>query len=138
MLGAERLRCKVFPFGAGASGMTARAAQWLAATKPQGFYSTPSYALRLAEVAREEGYDPCSFGLKVMFFSGEPGASIPSIRARIEQTYNARVYDCGTMAEMVPFMSVAGSKESNEGMLLWQDMVYHEVCDAQTFSYNFV
>jgi len=133
MLGAERLRCKVFPFGAGASGMTARAAQWLAATKPQGFYSTPSYALRLAEVAREEGYDPCSFGLKVMFFSGEPGASIPSIRARIEQTYNARVYDCGTMAEMVPFMSVAGSKESNEGMLLWQDMVYHEVCDAQTF-----
>jgi phenylacetate-CoA ligase len=133
MLGAERLRCKVFPFGAGASGMTARAALWLATMKPQGFYSTPSYALRLAEVARGEGYDPCDFGLKVMFFSGEPGASIPSIRARIEQTYDARVYDCGTMAEMTPFMSVAGSKESNEGMLLWQDMVYHEVCDPQTF-----
>src|SRR5712691_536639 len=127
MLGAERLRCKVFPFGAGASGMTTRAASWLAATKPQGFYSTPSYALHLAEVAREEGFDPREFGLKVMFFSGEPGASIPSIRAKIEQAYNAKVYDCGTMAEMSPFMSAA-SKESAEGMLLWQDIVYHEVC----------
>lgn len=133
MLGAERLRCKVFPFGAGAPGMTARAALWLAAMKPQGFYSTPSYALHLAEVAREEGFDPRDFGLKVMFFSGEPGASIPSIRAKIEDAYGAKVYDCGTMAEMTPFMSAAASKESAEGMLLWQDIVYHEVCDSKTF-----
>src|SRR5581483_8356134 len=58
MLGAERMRARSFPFGAGAQGMTARAAQWLAMIKPAGFYGTPSYALRLAEVAREEGYDP--------------------------------------------------------------------------------
>ena len=133
MLGAERLRCKVFPFGAGAPGMTARAAAWLLAMKPQGFYSTPSYALHLAEVAREEGFEPRDFGLKVMFFSGEPGASIPSIRAKIEEAYDAKVYDCGTMAEMTPWMSAAGSRESAEGMLLWQDIVYHEVCDPQTF-----
>lgn len=133
MLGAERLRCRVFPFGAGAAGMTARAASWLAAMKPQGFYSTPSYALHLAEVAREEGFDPRDFGLRAMFFSGEPGASIPSVRARIEEAYGARVYDCGTMAEMTPFMSAAGSRESAEGMLLWQDIVYHEVCDPDTF-----
>lgn len=133
MLGAERLRCKVFPFGAGAPGMTARAAAWLAAMKPQGFYSTPSYALHLAEVARQEGYEPRDFELKVMFFSGEPGASIPSIRAKIEAAYGARVYDCGTMAEMAPWMSAAGTRESAEGMLLWQDIVYHEVCDPVTF-----
>jgi phenylacetate-CoA ligase len=133
MLGAERLRCKVFPFGAGAAGMTARAASWLAAMRPQGFYSTPSYALHLAEVAAEEGLDPRDFGLKLMFFSGEPGASIPGIRAKIEQAYDAKVYDCGTMAEMTPFMSAAGSSASAEGMLLWQDIVYHEVCDPKTF-----
>jgi phenylacetate-CoA ligase len=63
MLGAERLRCTVFPFGAGAPGMTARAAQWLAATRPRALYGTPSYALRLAEVAIEEGIDPHDFGL---------------------------------------------------------------------------
>jgi phenylacetate-CoA ligase len=132
MQGAERLRCKVFPFGAGAPGMTARAALWLAEMKPKAFYSTPSYALHLAEVAREEGYDPREFGLQIMFFSGEPGASIPTVRAKLEETYGAKVYDCGTMAEMTPYLSAAGSKESAEGMLLWQDINYHEVCDPKS------
>jgi phenylacetate-CoA ligase len=134
MLGAERLRARTFPFGAGVSGMTARAAMWLASMKPQGFYSTPSYALRLAEVAGEEGLNPRDFGLKAMFFSGEPGASLPSVRNRIREAYGAQVFDCGTMAEMTPFMSAAASRESPEGMLLWQDIVYHEVCDPQTYA----
>ena len=73
MAGAERLRCQVFPYGAGGGGMTGRAVQWLLRCQPKGFYATPSYALRLAEVAEEEGVDPTDFGLKVMFFSGEPG-----------------------------------------------------------------
>jgi phenylacetate-CoA ligase len=134
MLGAERMRCRSFPFGAGAPGMTSRAAQWLAAVKPRGLYATPSYALRLAEVAREEGLDPREFGLAAMFFSGEPGASIPSVRGRIEEAFGARVFDTGTMAEMTPFMSAAGTAESGTGMLLWQDMVYHEVCDPATYA----
>ena len=134
MLGGERLGCRVFPFGAGAGGMTARAASWLDAVKPQAFYGTPSYALHLAEVAREEGYEPRDFDLKVMFFSGEPGASIPGVRDRIAEAYGATVFDCGTMAEMTPFMSAAGSKEASEGMLLWQDIVYHEVCDPGSYA----
>ncbi len=134
LLGAERLGAACFPFGAGASGMTARAAKWLSITKPQGFYSTPSYALHLARIAQEEGFDPREFGLKVMFFSGEPGASIPSIRDRIEHLYGAMVIDCGTMTEMTPFMSAAGSDQTHEGMLLWQDLVYHEVCDPKTYA----
>jgi phenylacetate-CoA ligase len=133
MLGAERLHARSFPFGAGAAGMTARAAMWLAAVKPKGFYGTPSFALRLAEVAREEGYDPRDFGLRAMFFSGEPGASIPSVRDRIREEFGAQVFDSGTMAEMTPFMSAAGTRENPDGMLLWQDIVYHEVCDPQTF-----
>ena len=132
MLAAERLGAKSFPFGAGAPGMTVRAVQWLRTMKPQGFYSTPSYALHLAEVAKDEGIDPAEFGLKVMFFSGEPGASIPGIRERIEETYKARVFDCGTMAEMTPFMSASGTDGSGNGMVLFQDIVYHEVCDPNT------
>ena len=134
MLGAERLGCTVFPFGAGAPGMTARAAQWLQLTRPRAFYSTPSYALRLAEVAVEEGIDPREFGLSEMFFSGEPGASIPAVRRRLEEAFGARVFDCGTMAEMTPFMSAAATAGAPEGMLLWQDIVYHEVCDPETFA----
>lgn len=128
LIGAERLGCKTFPFGAGASGMTARAVGWLRHIRPAGFYSTPTYALRLAEVAESEGVDPRDFGLKVMFFSGEPGASIPGIRDRIQEIYGARVIDCGTMGEVTPWMNAAGSADS-EGMLLWQDVVYTEVCD---------
>jgi len=133
LAGSERLRCKSFPFGAGAPGMTARAAMWLANFKPQAFYSTPSFALHLAEVARAEGYEPRDFGLKVLFFSGEPGASVPGVRDKIREAYNARVIDCGSMAEMSPFMNVAGSEQSDQGMLCWQDVVYTEVCDPKTF-----
>ena len=133
LAGAERLGCKSFPFGAGAPGMTARAAMWLANFKPKAFYGPPSFALHLAEVARAEGYEPRNFGLKVLFFSGEPGASVPGVRDKIRDAYNARVIDCGSMAEMSPFMNVAGSEQSNEGMLCWQDVIYTEVCDPKTF-----
>jgi phenylacetate-CoA ligase len=70
--------------------------------------------------------------LKLLFFSGEPGASIPSVRARIEDIYGAPVIDCGSMAEMTPWVNCAGTKQT-DGMLLWQDMVYAEVCDPKNF-----
>jgi len=133
LIGAERLRAKTFPFGAGATGMTARAAVWMRMTKPKAFYGTPSYALHLAETALAEGIEPKDFGLGLLFFSGEPGASVPSIKTRIEELYGAQVIDCGTMAEMTPWMNAAGSKET-DGMLLWQDMVYTEICDPKTLA----
>jgi phenylacetate-CoA ligase len=132
LAGAERLRCRSFPFGAGAPGMTARAALWLDTMKPQAFYGTPSFALHLAEVARAEGFDPRAFGLRTLFFSGEPGASVPGVRDRIARDYGGRVIDCGSMAEITPFMNVSGTAETS-GMLCWQDVVYTEVCDPTTF-----
>lgn len=132
LAGAERLGAKCFPFGAGAAGMSARLAQWLQLIKPTAFYGTPTYALHLAEVAREEKLNPRDFGLKILFFSGEPGASIPGVRDRIEELYGAKVIDSGSMAEMTPWMNVAGSAQTS-GMLCWQDIVYTEVCDARNF-----
>lgn len=131
LAGAERLGAKAFPFGAGAAGMSSRCAQWLDILKPAGFYGTPTYAIHLAETAIKDGRDPRRFGLRYMFFSGEPGASIPSIRERIEDLYGAKVYDSGSMGEMTPWMNVAGS-EQTPGMLCWQDIVYTEVCDPTT------
>src|SRR5579862_3590596 len=131
LAGAERLGAKAFPFGAGAAGMTARCAQWLDSLKPAGFYSTPTYALHLAQAALDEGLDPRNFGLRFAFFSAEPGASIPAIRNRIEVLYGAKVFDTGSMAEMSPWMNVAGSAETS-GMLCWQDIVYTEICDPKT------
>lgn len=131
LAGAERLGARCFPFGAGVAGMSARCAQWLKTIKPTAFYGTPTYALHLAQVAANEGLNPRDFNLKIMFFSGEPGASIPGVRGKIEELYGARVFDCGSMAEMTPWMNVAGTAETS-GMLCWQDIVYTEVCAPDT------
>ena len=131
LAGAERLGAKAFPFGAGAGGMTLRCAQWLSNLKPAGFYGTPTYALHLANTAAEHGMDARDFGLRHLFFSGEPGASIPSVRDRIEDLYGASVHDCGSMGEMTPWMHLGGAA-GTPGMICWQDMVYTEVCDPQT------
>jgi len=131
LLGAERLGAAAFPFGAGVAGQTLRAVNWMAQMRPTVFYGTPSYALRLAEVAREAGVDPRDFGIEILFFSGEPGASIPAIRSQIEKAYGGRVCDSGSMAEMTPWAHLSESTAS-DGMLCWQDIVYTEVTDTTT------
>jgi phenylacetate-CoA ligase len=132
MLGAERLGATTFPFGAGAPGQTRRAVRWMRELQPTVLYGTPSYALYLAEVAEEEGVDPREFGLRTMFFSGEPGASVPPIRGRIEEVYGAQVYDSGSMAEVSPWMNLAETT-GRVGMLCWQDLVYTEITDPETY-----
>jgi phenylacetate-CoA ligase len=127
-IGAERLGARVFPFGAGATGQTARMVHWIKQMGVTVFYGTPSYALRLAEVAADEGVDPADLGLRAMFFSGEPGASVPSIRSRIVESFRTEVYDSGSMAEVSPWMHL-GAAGNEPGVLCWQDLVYTEVCD---------
>lgn len=131
LIGAERLGATSFPFGAGAPGQTERAVTWLRSMRPTCFYGTPSYAIHLAEVAASMKVDPREFGLRILLFSGEPGASIPAIRHRIERLYGGRVLDSGSMAEVSPWMNL-GESEGSGGMLCWQDVVYTEVCDPLT------
>jgi len=133
LIGAERLGARVFPFGAGAAGQTRRAVDWLRQMKPTAFYGTPSYALRVAEVAEDDGIYPREFGLRRMFFSGEPGASVPAIRERIETLYEAEVFDSGSMAEVSPWMAL-GETQGHTGMLCWQDIVYTEVVDPTSYA----
>jgi phenylacetate-coenzyme A ligase PaaK-like adenylate-forming protein len=127
-IGAERLGARVFPFGAGTTGQTARTVSWMKQMGVTVFYGTPSYALHLAEVAADEGVDPTTLGLRKLFFSGEPGASIPAIRFRISEAFDAQVYDSGSMAEVSPWMHL-GAGNDEPGVLCWQDLVYTEVCD---------
>ncbi|MFI5375437.1 MAG: phenylacetate--CoA ligase family protein [Candidatus Rokuibacteriota bacterium] len=65
-------------------------------------------------------------------FSGEPGAGIPATRALIEETFGGRCVDMGSMAEMSPWMT-NGECGHRTGMHLWQDLVYTQVCDPETF-----
>jgi phenylacetate-CoA ligase len=61
---------------------------------------TPSYALHLAEVARERGIDLAKLPVKITVHAGEPGAGIPTVRARIEGGWGARAFDHGGMTEI--------------------------------------
>lgn len=132
LIGTERLGARAFPFGAGVRGQTLRAVNWMQQMRPTVFYGTPSYALHLAEVAESAGVDPTAFGLRLLFFSGEPGASVPAVRARIEGLYDAEVYDSGSMAEVTPWMAL-GETTARQGMLCWQDIVYTEITDPATY-----
>jgi phenylacetate-CoA ligase len=130
--GVERLGATAFPFGAGASGQTLMAVQWARELRPTAFYGTPSYALHFAETARREGLDPRELGLRTLFFSGEPGAGIPATKRLIEETFGGACIDMGSMAEMTPWMT-NGECRHRTGMHLWQDLVYTQVCDPETF-----
>ncbi|KAB7706271.1 AMP-binding protein [Bacillus aerolatus] len=131
LIGAERLGAKTFPFGAGQSGQTEKAVSWLKEIKPTVFYGTPSYALYLAEKAKELGVDPKQFGFRILFFSGEPGAGVPSTKQKIEDTFGGICIDSGTMAEVTPWMSNTECKH-RQGVHLWQDIVYTEVVDQHS------
>jgi phenylacetate-CoA ligase len=64
--------------------------------------STPTYALRLADVANEIGVNLSAAGIRTTIHAGEPGASIPATRYAIEAAYSARCYDHTGMTELGP------------------------------------
>ncbi|GIW78600.1 MAG: coenzyme F390 synthetase [Gemmatales bacterium] len=63
---------------------------------------TPTYARRLAEVARDEGIDLKQSAVRMLIVAGEPGGSIETIRQRIEKDWGARVFDHSGLTEVGP------------------------------------
>jgi phenylacetate-CoA ligase len=54
---------------------------------------TPSYALHLMEVAEQEGITLTDSSVNITIQAGEPGASVPGTKERIENAWGARCYD---------------------------------------------
>jgi phenylacetate-CoA ligase len=71
---------------------------------------TPTYALRLAEVAADNQINLPELAVERIIVAGEPGGSLPAIRDRIETTWAARVFDHGGATEIGPwgFADAAG------------------------------
>ncbi len=63
---------------------------------------TPTYALHLAQVAQEQGLDLRQTSVRQLIVAGEPGGSIAATRQRIEDAWNARVFDHHGMTEVGP------------------------------------
>jgi len=89
---------------------------------------TPSYALRLAEVARVAGIDAAALPVRVTIHAGEPGASIPATRRRIEAAWGAACIDHTGLTEVgaTGFTCRAGELHLNESEFI------AEVIDPET------
>jgi phenylacetate-CoA ligase len=61
---------------------------------------TPTYGLRLVEVAKEEKIDLAAGAVRALIVAGEPGGSIPAVRKRLEEGWGARVFDHTGMTEI--------------------------------------
>ncbi len=74
------------------------------AIEPDVVCCTPTYALRLAEVAAErDAARPLSeCRVRAVIVAGEPGGSIPATRERIERSWGARVIDQYGLTEVGP------------------------------------
>ena len=95
--GARALGALAIPGGGQDSPTRLAVMQTLGATV---LVCTPSYALHLLQIARERGVDPAALPVRVTVHAGEPGAGIPSVRARIEAGWGARAFDHAGMTEM--------------------------------------
>jgi phenylacetate-CoA ligase len=81
----ETLGAATIPFGVGNSQNLLEMMQQI--DHEVAMWSTPSYAVRLAEVAAQMKIDPLDVGLRKGFFSGEAGMQVPGYRERIEDTW---------------------------------------------------
>lgn len=61
---------------------------------------TPTYALRLADEARDQGLDLPSSSVRLLIVAGEPGGGVASIRERLARGWGSRVADHAGMTEM--------------------------------------
>ena len=97
---AENLDCMCIPGG----GMSSVARlQTILDTGATVLCCTPTYALRLAEVAKEEKISLKRSRIRTMIVAGEPGASVPAVRAKLSRAWNgARVFDHHGMTEVGP------------------------------------
>jgi phenylacetate-CoA ligase len=93
-------------------------------------WSTPSYALHLARVAREGGIDPVSLGIRRGFFSGDAGLGIPAYRREIETALGLVASDIYGLGELGGFGAECRHRRGLH--FLGSDLVVAELVDPET------
>ena len=121
--GAQRLGALCISGGAMTSEQRVRNMIDLGATV---LMSTPTYALRLADVASDLAVNLPAGSVRTTIHAGEPGASIPSTRAAIEAAYSASCFDHTGMTELGP---TGFSCSARDGVHLVESEFIFEVSD---------
>ena len=86
---------------------------------------TPTYAMRMAETAAQEGICLKDSSVRLLIVAGEPGGSIAATRQRISELWDAQVLDHWGMTEVGSL--AAESKDRPGGMYLLETECIGEV-----------
>ena len=130
---AEKLGCEVVPGGVLDTAARILKIRELQATALMG---TPTYILNMAHIAQEKlNINPAELTVERITCAGEPGASIPSTKKRMEEAWGAKVFDHAGATEIGAWsyecLDQPGGIHVNEGMFLVEveDIVTGEIID---------
>ena len=124
--GGERAGCTVLPMS---TGNTKRQVRLMKDFDVDCLCCTPSYALNIAEVAQEEGYDIHEFPIHAGILGAEPCSE--ATRAEIEHKMGIQVYDIYGLSEVMG-PGVARECEKQHGLHVCEDQFIIEILDPKT------
>lgn len=124
----ERLGALVIPSGNMSTDMRVRQIADMDVTT---VCATPTYALRLAQSAAEQGIDLAASKVDKVIVSGEPAGSIPETKALIERQWGAKCFDTAGMTELGTICMFECSHQPG-GMHVIEDHYVEEVIDPES------
>jgi phenylacetate-CoA ligase len=124
----EKLGCLVLPGGALTTEQRVRQIVEMEATVVA---STPTYALRMAQEAKQLGIDLAGSAVQRLVLSGEPAGSIPATKKLIEEQWGAKAGDTAGMTELGTIM-IFECEEQPGGTHIIEDHYVEEVVDPET------
>jgi phenylacetate-CoA ligase len=125
--GAERLGASVIPVSGGNTKRQVLLMKDFGATV---LACTPSYALRLGEVAREEGVDFRSLKFRVGVFGAEPWTE--SMRNEVEDQLGLEAVDVYGLSEVIGPGVAVECAEAKQGLHIFEDHFIPEIIDPDT------
>jgi phenylacetate-CoA ligase len=116
---------------------TARRATFIDMFQPTLLCATPSYAFYLGNKMLDMGQDPKASSVNKLLVGGEPGASVPATKHRLEALWEAQVFEFYGTTEVAPtpggYMCRVGSSQQPHGIHLMEDIHIVELIDPETF-----
>ena len=125
-LAAQHLGALVIP---ASSGDTERQIETIFQYGSQCVIGTPSFMAHMAEAAEKMGRDLTTSRVKMVCVGGEPGASIPGTREKLERAWGAKMFDCYGALECQP---IGWDTALQLGPTLAEDFIYVEVLHPET------
>ncbi len=123
-----RLGLTVIPVG---SGNTDRLMAAVRLLKADAIALTPSYALHLAEWAKDHGINPAETSVRRLLVAGEPGGGEPAMRARLESAWEAEVTEAMGIGDIA--VSLWGECHHRQGMhFSGRGLVHFELIDPES------